>query len=232
MATDTPITCDQILDTALRLGASKKHWEDLQLYEVADELNISLAALSDCFPQKDALTDALFDRADRSLLEQCDKQKMQLLEMRDRLHVAIMTWLDSLAPYRITARQMLKYKLEFGHVHLQVLSLMRISRTVQWIRQVCIFDSTDSKRIIEEVALSSIYVMTFTYWLWDSSDNQQRTREKLKSLLKKAEKGASLLNQFFPTGHRTVNSSSENSSSKRGNSNKKSSKKSSYEKSS
>jgi AcrR family transcriptional regulator len=196
MTSDAKISCEVILNTALRLGASKKHWEELQLYEVADKLGISLAQLSDCFSQKDALADALFDRADRCLLEQCSKTKMLPLSMRQRLHVAIMTWLDNLAPHRIIARQMLKYKLEFGHVHLQVLGLMRISRTVQWIRQVCICDAKDAKRIIEEVVLSSIYFMTFTYWLWDDSKNQQDTRNKLDNLLALAEMGATTLNKF------------------------------------
>jgi ubiquinone biosynthesis protein COQ9 len=199
MNTDSPINCEHILDTALRLGATKKHWEDLQLYEVADELEISLAQLRNCFLQKDELTDALFDRADNYLLEQCSKEKMSPLSMRGRLQIAIMTWLESLTPHRVIARQMLKYKLEFGHVHLQVLGLMRISRTVQWIRQVCICETTDTKRIIEEVALSSIYLMTFTYWLWDNSNNQQRTRDKLDNLLRLAEKGATTLNKFTPT---------------------------------
>lgn len=199
MNSDATISCELILDTALRLGASKKHWEELQLYEVADELGISLVQLSDYFSQKDELTDALFDRADRCLIEQCSKTKMLPLSMRQRLQFAIMTWLDSLAPHRIIARQMLKYKLEFGHVHLQVLGLMRISRTVQWIRQVCICDAKDAKRITEEVVLSSIYVMTFTHWLWDDSKNQQDTRDKLDNLLALAEKGATVLNRFSLT---------------------------------
>ena len=127
------------------------------MYEVADELGISLAQINECYSQKDALTDAFFDRADQHMLEQCTKEKMAPLSMRERLHLAMSTWLDSLAPHRVIARQMLKYKLEFGHVHLQVLSLMRISRTVQWIRQVSICDATDTKRIIEEVVLSSVY---------------------------------------------------------------------------
>ncbi|WP_455220781.1 hypothetical protein [Kaarinaea lacus] len=198
MSIDTPITCELILDTALRLGASKKRWEELQLYEVADELGISLARLSECFVQKDALTDALFDRADHALLEQCIKTRMSPLSMRQRLQTAIMTWLDSLAPHRIIVRQMLKYKLEFGHIHLQVLGLMHISRTVQWIRQVCICEATDTKRIVEEVVLSAIYVMTFTYWLWDDSNNQQDTREKLDNLLALADKGATMLSKLSP----------------------------------
>lgn len=196
---DTPLTCDLILDTALRLGGAKKHWEDLQLHEVANELGISLAELNDCFPQKDALTDALFDRADRYVLQHCTREAMLALSMRERLQSAIMMWLECLAPHRVIARQMLKYKLEFGHVHLQVLGLMRISRTVQWFRQVCICDATDTRRIVEEVVLSSIYVMTFTFWLWDDSANQQRTRDKLDSLLEKAENGADLLDRYFPS---------------------------------
>lgn len=193
MSSDSPVTCEQILDSALRLGASKSHWEELQLYELADQLGITLAELSQCFAQKDQLADALFDRADRVLLQQCDRATMVPLTMRRRLYTAIMTWLDSLAPHRVIVRQMLKYKLEFGHVHLQVLGLLRISRTVQWLRQVCLCEATDNRRIIEELVLTSIYVLTFSYWLWDYSDNQQRTRKQLERLLTAAESGATLL---------------------------------------
>ncbi len=199
MNTKVSITCDEILDTALRLGANKSHWEDLQLYEIADELNIGLVQLNECFPQKDGLTDALFDRADRYMLEKCDKTTMLRLTIRERLHLAIISWLESLAPHRVIVRQMLKYKLEFGHVHLQVLGLMRISRTVQWFRQVCICETTDAKRILEEVVLSSIFIMMFSYWLWDDSDEQQRTHSKLEKMLALAEKAAIRINKISPT---------------------------------
>ena len=198
MNTPNPVDCDQILDTALHLAADKPHWEQLQLYEVADKLGISLALLKDCYGQKDSLTDALFDRADHAVLEHCSRERMSPLSMRQRLYLAITTWLDTLAPHHRTVRQMLKYKLEFGHVHLQLLGLMRISRTVQWIRQVCICDASDGKRIIEEVVLSGIYLATFNYWLWDESDDQQRTRNKLDRLLQGAEKGARGLDRLWP----------------------------------
>jgi hypothetical protein len=92
-------------------------------------------------------------------------------------------------------RQMMGYKLEPGHIHLQVLGLMRISRTVQWIQEASACKAANTRRVIEEV-LTSIHLMIYTYWLFDSSENQSKTRNKLDKLLTRAEKGATILNSF------------------------------------
>jgi len=60
---------------------------------------------------------------------------------------------------------MLAYKLEFGHIHLQVPGLMRISRTVQWFREAACLDATGIQRVLEESTLTAIYLVTFARWL-------------------------------------------------------------------
>ena len=80
---------------------------------------------------------------------------------------------------------MLCYKLEFGHIHLQILGIMRISRTVQWFREAGLLKTQGIHRIIEEVFLTRIYLFSFARWLFDDSKNSLRTDRYLRATLKR-----------------------------------------------
>ena len=91
---------------------------------------------------------------------------------------------------RRLAGGMLGYKLHPEHVHLQARGIMRISRTVQWLRDVALMPSVGWRRELEEATLTSIYLTTFACWLTDSTPGTQRTRRLLARLLGSAERGA------------------------------------------
>ena len=175
-----------ILDTALQL-AEVRSWERLRLHDIAAELGITLNDIRTHFPQKDDLVEAWFDRADSVMLQLAASPDFLDLDMRERLLCIIMNWLDALAPHRKVTADMLLYKLEPAHVHLQIQGIMRISRTVQWFREAAQQQSTHLRRILEEIGLTSIYLATFIHWMNDSSANQQRTREFLAHRLREAE---------------------------------------------
>jgi ubiquinone biosynthesis protein COQ9 len=174
-----------ILDTALEL-AEEKTWEKLRLHDIATTLNLSLNQVRAHYPQKDDLAEAWYDRADGAMLDTGNTTGFLDLPMEQRLHQLIMSWLDALASHKQISRDMLMYKLEPGHVHLQVLGILRISRTVQWIREAAHQDSSHLFRILEEIGLTSLYLMTFSHWLFDQSDKQKATREFLKQKLQRA----------------------------------------------
>jgi ubiquinone biosynthesis protein COQ9 len=102
----------------------------------------------------------------------------------------MMCWLDALAPHRRIVGEMLRYKLHPEHLHLQARGITRISRTVQWIREVALLPSTGWRREAEEAVLTTIYLTTFSSWLLDSSPGGERTRRLLQALLAAAEQGA------------------------------------------
>lgn len=60
---------------------------------------------------------------------------------------------------------MLLYKLELGHVHLQVGALLRVSRTVQWWREAARRHNLHLARVAEESLLSAVILRTFVHWL-------------------------------------------------------------------
>jgi ubiquinone biosynthesis protein COQ9 len=63
---------------------------------------------------------------------------------------------------------------------------MRISRTVQWFREAACHDSTGLQRIIDECALTTIYLATFARWLVDDSTNQRKSKDVLNTALRQS----------------------------------------------
>ncbi len=186
----------RILDTALQLAESSGSWDKVRLYDVATTMRIKLDQIREHYGQKDDLVEAWFDRADSAMLRAVAAPEFQRLSSRERLQHAIMSWLAALSTHRRITREMLLYKLEFGHVHLQALGVMRISRTVQWMREATYQQATGVRRALEETVLTSIYLLTFAYWLRDDSPEAQRTRQRLEWSLRCAESVAERLDRF------------------------------------
>ena len=177
MSASQPELRERILDTALRLGLESS-WDEVRLHDVAEQLEISLADVYTCYTQKDDLAEALFDRADHALLNLPISYRQET-PVPERLHRAIFSWLDALAGYQKLIPQMLGYKLEPLHVHLQAAGITRISRTVQWFMEAAGIETRNPLRAVEEFALTTIYLTTFACWINDSSENQKRSRELL-----------------------------------------------------
>lgn len=197
-----------ILDTALRL-AEQSTWEAIRLYDVARGLNLSLAEVYEHYRQKDDLAEAWFDRADRAMLVDVASPEYLLLSGGERIHRSIMVWLNTLAEHRRITGEMLLYKLEIGHIHLQVLGIMRISRTVQWVLESAHQEATYSRRVLEEVTVTSIYLATFVHWLRDDSPASNRTSQLLDNFIRAAEKWS----RFLPSPRQTSTMHSGNKSS-------------------
>lgn len=192
---DVPVTeRERIVDAALEL-AELRGWDSVHVYEVAEALGVPLAEIARHFADKDAIAEAWFDRADRALLRAPDAPDWSMPSPRERLHRTMFAWFDALAAHRRVTRDMLGYKLKPEHLHLQIHGLARISRTVQWIREAARLPAAGLRRELEEVALTTIYVTTFAYWLRDDSPGAERTHAFLNRLLNLAERSASLLSR-------------------------------------
>ena len=179
-------TTDRIVDAAVELG-EKKSWEAVRLHDVAAVLGISLDDVRAHFREKEDIVDAWFERADSAMLKVAQVSDFFYLTPRQRLHRLIMAWLRALYPYRKTTRQMIYGKLEPGHIHIQIPGLMRISRTVQWMREAAGRDATHVRRALEETGLTTIYLAAFLHWMNDSSPGSARTSRFLEGCLSVAE---------------------------------------------
>ncbi|HSX88359.1 MAG TPA: TetR/AcrR family transcriptional regulator [Pseudomonas sp.] len=183
--TAATVTAGQILDSALRL-ADVCGWERLHLFDIAADLGVGLDAIAVHYREKDQLVEAWFDRADRAMLSRAQADDLSGLSADKRLEELLIAWLDSLAAHRAVTGQMLLYKLEPGHIHLQLLGLLRISRTVQWWREAARRQTHHLYRIVEESLLTGVYLRSFIHWLRHPEENAADFRALLRSQLRSA----------------------------------------------
>jgi len=97
---------EQIIDTALSL-AEKSSWEEVRLFDIAQQLKINLADIHLYFREKDELIDAFFDRADKTMLETEKKLDTVKLNSQQRLHTLLMSWFKAIKNHRRVAREMI-----------------------------------------------------------------------------------------------------------------------------
>lgn len=186
-------TADAIVDAALTV-AEQGSWEGLRLYQVAEKLETDLNGVRRHFREKEELADAWFDRADAAMLACGRELAVTELPSVERLETLIWAWLDRLEPHRGVTRQMILGKLEPGHLHVQVPAVLRISRTVQWLREAAGRDAAGLYRGLEETVLTSLFVAAFVSWLRDESPGFRKTRNRLHRGLR----AARLLSGFVP----------------------------------
>ena len=174
-----------IVDTALSL-AEDKDWESVRLYQVAEKLDISLDEIRLHFREKEDIIDAWFDRADQVMLRTRGTESFEHSSSPEKLHRLLMNWLTALQQHRRVTRQMILGKLEPGHIHYQVQGLLRVSRTVQWLREAAGLSSTLPWRAIEETALTALYLVTFAKWMCDDTEDSRSTSRFLQHRLNSA----------------------------------------------
>ncbi|MEK8082075.1 TetR/AcrR family transcriptional regulator [Pseudomonas sp. XK-1] len=177
------ITAAQILDSALKL-ADACGWERLRLFDVAADLGTGLDSIASHYREKDQLVEAWFDRADQAMLARAKAADLLPLTPAKRLEELLLAWLASLATHRAVTGQMLLYKLEPGHIHLQIGGLLRISRTVQWWREAAQRETLHLRRIAEESLLTGVYLRCFIHWLRHPEQDPAEFRALLRSQLR------------------------------------------------
>ncbi|MBM3356639.1 MAG: TetR/AcrR family transcriptional regulator [Betaproteobacteria bacterium] len=178
---------ERIVDAAIAL-AERDSWEAVRLHDVADSLGVTLDEVRRQFREKEDVVDAWFDRADAAMLRESEAPGFRELTPRERIHRLILTWLRALAPHRKVTRQMIYGKLEPGHVHILFPGLMRVSRTVQWVREAAHRDAAYVRRALEETGLTTIYLMTFFHWMTDDTAGSEATGRFLDGWLGLAER--------------------------------------------
>jgi ubiquinone biosynthesis protein COQ9 len=190
---------ERIVDAAIEL-AEQSSWEQMRLFDVARSLGVGLDDIRQHFREKEDVIEAWIDRADTAVLKASAEPGFTELPARVRLHRLIMTWLEALSAHRRVTREMIYGRFEPGHVHMQVRGLLRVSRTVQWIREGARRDAAFLTRALEETVLTSIYLATFFHWMHDSSTEAAATRRLLDRLLR----GAEWMPSFMFVPERTV----------------------------
>lgn len=164
---------EDILDAALRI-ASDRHWEEVRLVDVAADLGVTLAEIHPHCRDKESLVDILWDRADSALVLKSADPELKTMTVPQCLEALVFAWLQPLAPHRRTVREMLLVRLEPGHLHIQLPTLIRVSRTVQWMREGADLRAAFAWRALEEAALTTLFLTTVVAWLRDDGETTAR----------------------------------------------------------
>ena len=81
---------------------------------------------------------------------------------------------------------MLYGKLEPGHLHILFPAILRVSRTMQWLREATHQDATNLQRAVEETGLTGIFFMTLGVWINDKTIDLEKTNDFLHKRLLQA----------------------------------------------
>ncbi|MGH6896310.1 MAG: TetR/AcrR family transcriptional regulator [Geminicoccaceae bacterium] len=177
---------DRIVDAALEL-AQEHGWANVRLYQIAEHAGLSLAEVGAEFRDQDALANAWFGRA-LAALESLPADAVADRPAPERLHAAMMRWLDALAPQREVSVQMLEAKLYLSHPHHWVPMIFDLSRLVHWFLDAARIASTGRGRQLAEVGLSAIFLASLRVWRRDDTVGQERTRRYLRRRLAAADR--------------------------------------------
>lgn len=178
--------------------AARTGWEGLRLFDVAAALDVSLADIYRHYRDADAIAEAWLTKADRAMLAP-QESSFATLAPAQRIERVILRWLDALAPHRVVTREILLGKLYPGHPHFLAALIVRLSRTVQWVREAALLPGGPPRRQIEEIALTWLFAATVAVWAFDGSEGQQATRRFLAGRLRDVERLQAWVPRVRPT---------------------------------
>jgi AcrR family transcriptional regulator len=168
---------DRIVDAAIAL-AEERGWENVRLYLVAERLGIGLAEIGREFRDLDAIANAWFGRARQQLLR-LPAATLIGRPPPERLHAAMTTWFDALAPHHAVTAQMLDAKLYPSHPHHWVPMIFDLSRLVHDFLDVARIASTGRRRQLAEIGLTAIFVASLRDWRRNPDCVRGRLRRRL-----------------------------------------------------
>ena len=177
---------DPILDAALAL-AEESGWASLGLSALAALLRMPLAELHDVYRDTDAIADAWFTRATRTMLAP-HPEGFTLLNPKQRVEHLMLRLFDALTPHRRVTAEMLAAKMHPPHVHHWGPMVFNLSRLIQLLRDAAGLRAGGRRRQLEEIGLTALFLMTLRVWCGDDTQDQARTRRFLGRRLNSTER--------------------------------------------
>jgi ubiquinone biosynthesis protein COQ9 len=182
----TTASLPELIVAAALDEAERGGWPSVRLNRVAARLGVTLPDVYEHFRDCEAIGDAWLAVGDRAMLDLGGRSYLTL-PAASRIERAILAWLDALAGRRLVTRQILLGKLYPGHPHHLIALILRLSRTVQWLREAARLDAPPPQRQIEEIGLTWLFAATVAVWAVDASPDQAMTRRFLTRRLAQAD---------------------------------------------
>ena len=189
MASATPATGTAaieklVVDAALAIAA-EEGWEQLRLHAIADRTGLPLAEIGRRFRDVDAVANAWFGQARLAMLAVAP-EALAGRAADERIALALGVWLDSLAPHRRLAGEILRHKLYPSHPHHWAPMIFDLSRLVHDLLDVARVAGSSRLRQAQEVGLTAVTLLSLAEWLRDDSPAQERSKQRLRRRLARA----------------------------------------------
>jgi AcrR family transcriptional regulator len=171
----------RVVDAALAIAA-EVGWEQVRLTTIADRIQQPLAEIGRHFRDLDAVANAWFVQARLTMLAM-PGEELAGRPADERVALAFGAWLDSLAPHRRVAADILRHKLYPSHPHHWVPMIFDLSRLVHDLLDVARVPGSGRLRQGQEIGLTAITLVTLAEWLRDESPSQERSKRRLRQHL-------------------------------------------------
>jgi AcrR family transcriptional regulator len=171
----------RVVDAALAL-ATEVGWQQVRLTAIADRTRLPLAEIGRHFRDVDAIANAWFARA-RLVMLDLPAEELAGRPTDERIALAFGAWLDSLAPHRRVAAEILRHKLYPSHPHHWVPMIFDLSRLVHDLLDVARVAGSGRLRQAQEIGLTAITLVTVAEWFPDDSPAQERSKRSLRQRL-------------------------------------------------
>lgn len=189
---------ERAVEAALAI-ADESGWEAVRLTEVARRTGLPPEEVAGRFRDVEALADAWF-RAARLEMMALPADMLEGRPADERIATALERWLDTLAPHRAVAGQVVRHRLYPSHPHHWVPMVFDLSRLVHDLLDVARVSGSGRLRQAQEVGLTLIVLATFRDWLRDPSPGQERSKARLRRRLTQCGRLASRMARARPEG--------------------------------
>lgn len=173
-----------IIDALMDLAA-KRSWNSIEIKDVAQAANVSLAEFRDLFPSKGAVLGALSRRIDREVLEGTTED-LAGEPARERVFDVMMRRFDALAPYKEALRR-ISADLRYDPVSLAALN--QVSLNSQRFMLAAAGISTEGPLgALKLQGAVLVWANTLRTWLDDDDPTLARTMARLDRELRRGER--------------------------------------------
>jgi ubiquinone biosynthesis protein COQ9 len=173
----------KIIRTTLRLAESKG-WQDLSLFEIADEAKVPLADVHKEFRSKSGILRAFASAVDEAVLRKAEPDVEE--PARDRLFEVLMTRLELLAPYR-TALSRIYEDFRFAPAEASRFTGL-VLQSQYWMLNAAGIQSGPPFGPIRVPGLVAVYARVVPIWLKDDDAGLARTMAALDRELRRGER--------------------------------------------
>jgi AcrR family transcriptional regulator len=173
-----------IIDALMDL-ASRRSWNGIEIKDVAQAANVSLAEFRDLFPSKGAVLGALSRQIDKQVLEGTTDD-LAGEPARERIFDVLMRRFDALAPYRAALRR-ISADLRYDPVSLAALNQVALN-SQRFMLAAAGISTEGPLGALKLQGAVLVYANTMRTWLDDDDPTLARTMARLDRELRRGER--------------------------------------------